>query len=61
MKNIRDLTLEQLEDIIRQTNEPVFRAKQIYEWLHKGADGFEEMTNVPKKLKETCNKYFKTY
>lgn len=53
MKNIRDLSLEELQQIIRLSNEPIFRAKQIYEWLQKGADGFDEMTNVPKKIKES--------
>lgn len=38
---------------------PKFRAKQIYEWLHKfGVTRFDDMTNLPKdlrhKLNETC-------
>ena len=30
---------------------PSFRGKQIFEWIHRGAD-FDEMTNVPKELRE---------
>lgn len=28
-----------------------FRAKQIFEWLHRGVQTFEEMTNLPKELR----------
>lgn len=29
-----------------------FRAKQIFEWLHRGVQTFEEMTNLPKELRK---------
>lgn len=29
-----------------------FQGKQIYQWLVKGADSFEKMTNLPKALRE---------
>ena len=32
-------------------NEPKYRIKQLFSWLHKGAT-FEEMTNLPKKMRE---------
>ena len=33
--------------------EPKFRAKQIYDWMHvKLVEGYEEMTNIPKQLKD---------
>lgn len=30
-----------------------FRGKQVFVWLHKGARSFEEMTNLPKPLRES--------
>lgn len=30
---------------------PAFRAKQIFEWIHRGRD-FDEMTNLPKEMRE---------
>lgn len=36
-------------------NEPSYRVKQVYSWLHKGC-AFEEMTNVPKALRERLEK-----
>ena len=32
-------------------NEPKYRVKQLFDWLHKGAT-FDEMTNLPKKMRE---------
>ncbi len=51
-KNIRDLSLEELEETFLAMQEPAFRAKQIYQWLwHKGCHSFEEMTNLSKALR----------
>ena len=48
-KDIRAYTYEQLAAEMEQIGEKIFRAKQIYEWLHvKLADSFEEMTNLSK-------------
>ncbi|MBQ6057114.1 MAG: 23S rRNA (adenine(2503)-C2)-methyltransferase, partial [Treponema sp.] len=30
---------------------PAFRGKQIFEWIHRGAD-FDGMTNLPKEMRE---------
>ncbi|MEA1910762.1 MAG: 23S rRNA (adenine(2503)-C(2))-methyltransferase RlmN [Spirochaetota bacterium] len=32
---------------------PDFRAKQIFEWIHKGITSFQEMTNLPLELRES--------
>ena len=35
--------------------EKSFRAGQLYEWMHeKLAEGYEEMTNIPRRLAEQC-------
>ncbi|MCR4874359.1 MAG: 23S rRNA (adenine(2503)-C(2))-methyltransferase RlmN [Clostridia bacterium] len=50
-----DYTFEEIEKIVLDLGEPRFRAKQLFEWLTKGAE-FEEMKTLPKsfldKLKE---------
>lgn len=56
MTNARDdivsLNYQELTDLIKECGEPAFRAKQIYEWIHKKlVRGYDEMTNVPQKLK----------
>ena len=50
-KNIRELTLEQLIDLLASVGEKKFRAKQVYEWLwKKGARSFSDMKNISKKV-----------
>lgn len=52
MIDIKSMTYKQLKDWIEDLGEKAFRAKQIYEWIHvKGADSFDEMTNLSKTLR----------
>ncbi|MGP1611783.1 MAG: 23S rRNA (adenine(2503)-C(2))-methyltransferase RlmN [Catonella sp.] len=56
MTNARDdivsLNFQEVKDLIKELGEPAFRAKQIYEWIHKKlVRDYDEMTNVPQKLK----------
>lgn len=58
-KDIKSLTLEQLEQEILNMNEPKFRAKQIFNWLHqKNASSFDEMLNISKQLRGKLNDNF---
>ena len=50
--NLKDLQLNEMEKLLQDLGEPKFRAKQIFAWLYKGVDSFEEMTNVPASLKQ---------
>ncbi|TYP72659.1 23S rRNA (adenine(2503)-C(2))-methyltransferase RlmN [Paenibacillus methanolicus] len=50
---IYDYTLEQLQDWMKENGEPVFRGGQLFDWLYvKRVTSFEEMTNLPKPLRE---------
>ena len=49
--DILSMSLGELEGLIISLGEPKFRAKQIYSWLLRGIWG-DEMSNVPKKLRE---------
>ena len=62
MKNIRDLEIKELTELIESMGEKSFRAAQLYQWLHvKLADGFDEMTNLPKSLREKLSEdYYAT-
>lgn len=44
-------TPEELTAYLQALGEKPFRAKQLYDWLHKGA-GFDEMSNLPNGLRE---------
>ena len=51
-EDIRSMTLEEISQVLKAMGEPAFRGKQIFTWLHKGVRSFDEMTNVPKALRE---------
>ena len=45
-----DLSL--LETTLRERGEPAFRARQVWEWTARGAQGYEAMTNLPRALRD---------
>ena len=46
--NLKDLTLHEFEAYLAERKEPVYRAKQIWQWLfQKRVATFSEMTNLP--------------
>jgi len=52
-KDIRELSLEQIQEFCLEHKMPKFRAKQVWEWLwKKRAVSFEEMTSLSKDLRE---------
>ncbi len=53
MKNLRHLSLAEIESLLKEWGEPRFRAGQIWEWLwKKGAGSIGEMSNLSKALRE---------
>ena len=50
--NLKSLTLPELTAVIKELGQPAFRGKQVYTWLHKGVRSYEEMSNLPKALRE---------
>jgi 23S rRNA (adenine2503-C2)-methyltransferase len=41
-----------LAEILAVAGEPPYRAAQVWEWVARGARGYEEMTNLPAALRE---------
>ena len=59
LTNIRDLSLEQLENYFLSIGEKKFRVKQVHEWLwQKHAHSFDDMTNLSKDLRSKLSKEF---
>lgn len=57
--DIRQLSLQDIQQYVVTWKEPVFRAKQIYEWLwKKSCYSFDEMTNLSLTLREKLNDNF---
>ena len=55
--DIKSLDFGELKALLAETGEKPFRAGQLYQWMHqKLASGFEEMTNLPKALREDLSR-----
>ena len=52
MIRIKDMTSEELCEYFQSIGQPAYRAKQVFSWLSAGVSDFDEMTNLPKKLRE---------
>lgn len=58
-KDIKSLRLDELQEEMAAMGEKPFRARQLYEWMHRRlARDYEEMTNVPASMKERCRKQY---
>ena len=61
-KDIKSLTLNELRAEMENIGEKSFKANQIYSWLHKrGAESFDEMTDISKKLRENLENSYDIY
>ena len=58
MLDIKSMTPEEIAAYLKELGQPAFRAKQVFRWLYRGVSSFEEMSDLPKalrqKLAETC-------
>ena len=52
MTDIKSMNQAEMADYFRELGEPAFRAKQVFQWLHRGAVSFNDMTNLSKGLRE---------
>ena len=50
--NLKNLTQPELAARLKELGQPAFRAKQVYTWLHKGVRSYDEMSNLPKGLRD---------
>ncbi|MBF8982088.1 23S rRNA (adenine(2503)-C(2))-methyltransferase RlmN [Lutibacter sp. B2] len=50
--DLKNCTIEELEKFLESLGEKKFRAKQIFQWIHKGVCAIDEMTNLSKGLRE---------
>jgi 23S rRNA (adenine2503-C2)-methyltransferase len=46
------MDLELLSERLAAAGEPRFRARQVWAWTARGADGYDDMTDLPRALRE---------
>lgn len=56
MINLKDMMLEELEDLCLALGEKKFRASQIFKWLYNGAKSIDDMTDLPLNFREKLKK-----
>ncbi len=60
INDICELNTDEMAVLIKELNEPAFRARQIYEWLHKHrAKSFDEMKNIPSALRKKLSEGYR--
>lgn len=57
-RDIKRMLPEELREYFRNIGEPPFRAKQVFKWLWTGARSFNDMTNLPKTLRDRLESEF---
>jgi 23S rRNA (adenine2503-C2)-methyltransferase len=61
-RDLKKLSLEELETYLEGLGEPLWRAGDIRRWLYmRGATDLEEMTTLPKNLREKMAEDFTLY
>ena len=57
MTDLKGQTLSELEGLVTSWGMERYRARQIMKWIYqKGVDHFQEMTDLPKRLREKLSK-----
>lgn len=50
MKDLKNMEIAELQSFFESIGEKKFRAKQVFSWIYKGVNEFEDMRNLPKEL-----------
>jgi 23S rRNA (adenine2503-C2)-methyltransferase len=56
--HLKSQTLAEMGALFKELGQPAFRAKQVYTWLHKGVRSYDEMTNLPKTLRDVLSEKY---
>ena len=56
--NLKSMTAQEIGAVLKELGQPAFRAKQVFSWLHKGVKSYDEMTNLPKDLREVLQQHY---
>lgn len=51
LTDIKSMRPDEIAEYLQQFGQPSYRAGQIFSWLHKGVETYDEMTNLPKDLR----------
>lgn len=52
MIDLKDFEFDEMTAWLKDLGEPKYRSGQIFEWLHRGVEDYDEMTNIPKATRQ---------
>lgn len=58
MRDIKAMLPDEIAEALLEMGEPNYRSKQIFQWLARGVESFDEMTNLSKPLREKLKREF---
>lgn len=61
MKDIKSLLPEEIAEEFAILGEPKYRAAQVFKWLTRGVGSFDEMSDIPKSLREKLKNEYTIY
>ena len=50
-RDLLNMTLEEMNQFAPVLGEKPYRGKQVFQWIHRGASSFDEMTDLPKAFR----------
>lgn len=53
---LKNFTEYEIKEYMKEIGEKPFRGSQIFSWIYKGAESFDDMKNIPKSLREKLDK-----
>lgn len=57
--DIKSMTLAEIKVAFQEEGLPAFRSLQVYRWLHRGVESFEEMSDLSRDLRQKLSeKYY---
>ena len=56
MIDLKGFEYDELIEYLTSVGEKKFRAEQIFSWLHKGVESYDEMTNLSKATRKKLEK-----
>ncbi len=62
MRDLKSMTFDELAGVVTACGEKPFRAQQLFEWMGKGVDDFDEITNLPAAMLDKMKQsYYVSY
>lgn len=59
LQDIKSMTLQEIDTAFAEEKLPKFRALQVFKWLHRSVESFDEMSDLSKDLREKLKaKYY---